>query len=366
MDHGALLRMVGNGLTFLAAHIAVKDNDKAWEGPHWLPKDVREAYKTDGKACDYSNIPDRVVYAIYHITNLLKDKSPESDLGSLWEAGGSLRLPATLPDGATFLDNNVAWGVYEEMKILMTAMPKDKDKYIYRAPHSQSSGSGIVPFPVQSNTALPDTTVARADDGRDCRLRLAKRKRAGTDNTNNPPFVVFEDNKPVPKVAKTNFRPADGLPTTNQENLSASSSKQIFCGTSIQFLESQQVELAETLKTLQHDIQQDLDESLREVETALTLETGGASNQEASYRLEGATLLRDRISNKIPSASADEFKRMEDDLRGLHESRRLILGDVGCIKDSMAAKIWYDETMSKLEKKAKTANWIPFMDGGDV
>ncbi|KAF5969834.1 hypothetical protein FCOIX_10722 [Fusarium coicis] len=202
------------------------------------------------------------------------------------------------------------------MKILMAAIPEDKDKGIYRAPHSQSSGSGIVPFPVQSNTVLQDIIVARANNGHNLHLQLAKRKRAGSNDTNNPRFVVFEDSKPVPKVAKTDFRLADSLSTTNQENLNRRVKEEV-----------------------RQQLQKAVNESLREVETALTLETGGASNQEANYRLEGATLLRDRISNTIPSASADEIKKIEDDLRGLYKSRRLILEDMGCIKDSMAAKV---------------------------
>ncbi|PNP78560.1 hypothetical protein FNYG_08108 [Fusarium nygamai] len=112
--------------------------------------------------------------------------------------------------------------------------------------------------------------------------------------------------------------------------------------------------------------QKDLTEALREVEIALTCETGGGSNKEANHRLEGATLLRDRISIAIPSASAEEIKEEEDDPRGLLESRQLILEDMACIKEIMDAKTWYDEAMSKLEKKAKTANWMRFMDGGDA
>lgn len=107
---------------------------------------------------------------------------------------------------------------------------------------------------------------------------------------------------------------------------------------------------------VRQQLKKDLDESLREVETASALETGGASNQEANYRLESATLLRDRISIATPSTSAEEIKKMEDDLGGLYESRRLILEDMACIKDIMDTKIWYNEAMSKLKKKAKTAN----------
>ncbi|RBR12847.1 hypothetical protein FVER53590_30336 [Fusarium verticillioides] len=258
MGHEALMRMIDNGSTFLTAYTAAKENEKAWDGPHWLPKDVREADKTDGKACDYSNIPDRVVYAIYHIHKLLKDKSPGSDFSSLWEPGGSLRVAATRPDGTAFL---VKW------------------------------------------------------------------KRSSTDESDKPSPVVLEDDKPVPKLARTDSRPINSLPTTT-------SFKQVFCGTLMEFLEFQQIALAKILKKLEHDIhqgavnlrnrrvneevkqrlQKGLDQSLREAETTLTLETGGASNEEARYRLEGAALLRYQMSSTTPSASVEEIKKTEDDL----------------------------------------------------
>ncbi|KAF5978066.1 hypothetical protein FCOIX_6135 [Fusarium coicis] len=62
--------MVYNGLTFMKTHMVVEENTKSWGGPRWILKDVRGAYKTDGKACDYFHIPDRVRFAIYHITRL--------------------------------------------------------------------------------------------------------------------------------------------------------------------------------------------------------------------------------------------------------------------------------------------------------
>ncbi|KAG5801186.1 hypothetical protein H9Q74_014022 [Fusarium xylarioides] len=369
MDHEALMRLVDDGLTFLTACMAAKENNKAWGGPHRLPKDIREAYKTDEKACDYSN-----------------DKSPGSDFGSLWEAGVSLRVAATLADGPTFLSDDAAWGVWEEMKILFAAVPNDKGKDICRIAQSQGSGSGSVPVASWPTTALRDTIVARADDVSNLRLRFAKRKRPVTGNTDQTPLAVPEDDKPVPKVAKTDSRLMNSLSTTNQENLPTTSFKKIFCGTSMKSLESQQTELAKTLKKLEHDIhqgsanlrnrrvneevtqhvQKGLHQSLREVETALTLGAGGASNQEARYRLEGAALFRDRMSSMIPSASTEEIKKMEDDLGRLCVLQRSILEDMACIKDIMGAKKWYDEAMSKLEKKAETGKWLRFMDGGDA
>ena len=88
----------------------------------------------------------------------------------------------------------------------------------------------------------------------------------------------------------------------------------------------------------------------------MTLESGGDSNKEADYRLESATLFHERISNTVSGISADEINKMEYDLGGLHESRRLIMDDMACIKNIMDANIWYDEATSKLEKKTKSGN----------
>ncbi|KAF9768589.1 hypothetical protein IL306_014080 [Fusarium sp. DS 682] len=360
MDQEVLTALAEEGLTFLTAAIAAQANDKTWDGPHWLPDDVRK-----------------------HIEQAT----------SLWGKEGALRLAATLPGGHMYLTVDAAMRVCNEMRDVLAAVPDDNDKEMLTkstiVPQSQSQGMDVDPFPPRSD-APPRRIIVGYRDRGNPHIRLSKRKRGGSNNADASP-VVPEGDKPVLKVAKRSFRPINHSPTTSKGEAPhppVAPFEAMLFNISMEFLESKRNSLIGTFNDLQRDtdhvtgnlnkhrvdeeadlqLGNILNDALREIETTLTLGTNGASSEEANHRLEGANLLRDRINTVTYSTSTEQIQQLEGRLQELAKSRDLIKKDLGRIKAIMDAKSWYDgahkglvDTLSRIEKVAEDEDWMRLM-----